>query len=663
MTRGLSMMLMVVLVAAGGGACSNLESLTPTPDNNWVGESSWSDERVLQWAPDGSRVWYSRGPGLYSVGVNDASMEVIVDPVVNRGDYDSFGGVVSAVGDSWYGSSLMLHFDVSPDGSRVAYSTCRYHKEPQDLRAGRANYCRAGYEIVTAKIDGTSARRLTKNDHFDNFPVWSPNGDRLAYISDNRPSGDDVGPHNPESWGVKGRLVIRNMATGQSRVVARSFGNRVAPHPPKWSPDGRRLAFVVYEDKAFSNTGRPGDEYMEGLIGRRRVVYTVRPDGSNLMRVADAFSEPSWSPDSQRLAFAVPAGERDLGAHLYTFAADGSDPALVTKITDQYSLWSNYPFWMGKVHWSPDGSRIMYTKPEAEEYEEDGCRVCVVTVHGGHVSNLEPFHTDSHFLHPIRLPELLAWSPNGSRIAVLPRGEDLLYTIDSGGNDARIIVPVGEAGRSQDEVVEACANGVVVPDPENNAGLVEDCRTLLRIRYVLGGDTLNYWNPYTPITGWGPRRGTFYQGTTTPMGSIELHLRPVRVAAVVIRGSVERGDDMHLFGNIPVELGDLANLERLDLSKNRLRGGIPAELGNLTQLKALNLSFNGLTGHIPPELGNLTNLESLDLSYTEIGGPIPTEMAGLVNLRDLRLLRTNLTCVPTGLPPIWVQSTGLPLCE
>ncbi|XP_016713199.1 receptor-like protein 9DC3 [Gossypium hirsutum] len=50
---------------------------------------------------------------------------------------------------------------------------------------------------------------------------------------------------------------------------------------------------------------------------------------------------------------------------------------------------------------------------------------------------------------------------------------------------------------------------------------------------------------------------------------------------------------------IPSSLGDLLELESLDLSSNKLQGRIPTELTNLGFLTVLNLSQNNLTGPIP----------------------------------------------------------------
>ena len=58
-------------------------------------------------------------------------------------------------------------------------------------------------------------------------------------------------------------------------------------------------------------------------------------------------------------------------------------------------------------------------------------------------------------------------------------------------------------------------------------------------------------------------------------------------------------------GEIPTELGSLANLQELYLRNNQLTGEIPTELGSLANLEWLVLYNNQLTGEIPKELGSL----------------------------------------------------------
>ncbi len=122
----------------------------------------------------------------------------------------------------------------------------------------------------------------------------------------------------------------------------------------------------------------------------------------------------------------------------------------------------------------------------------------------------------------------------------------------------------------------------------------------------------------------------------------------------------------NLTGEIPPELGNLANLERLFLSFNGLTGEIPSELGGLANLKWLNLSRNGLTGEIPSELGGLANLKVLNLGYNGLTGEIPSELGALANLGYLFLAYNGLTgVIPpelgglANLAELWLHSNGL----
>ena len=90
-----------------------------------------------------------------------------------------------------------------------------------------------------------------------------------------------------------------------------------------------------------------------------------------------------------------------------------------------------------------------------------------------------------------------------------------------------------------------------------------------------------------------------------------------RVSGIDLSGHWESGIGGYvragLSGPIPPQLGNLANLEVLNLSVNALAGPIPPQLGDLASLKYLRLVENRLKGPIPWELGNLANLEVLDL--------------------------------------------------
>ena len=76
-----------------------------------------------------------------------------------------------------------------------------------------------------------------------------------------------------------------------------------------------------------------------------------------------------------------------------------------------------------------------------------------------------------------------------------------------------------------------------------------------------------------------------------------------------------------LTGEIPAELGNLANLQLLYLHGNELNGPIPSWLVNLTELRELSLWSNQLTGTIPPEVAPAQDRAALVVLYTATGGP------------------------------------------
>ena len=183
-----------------------------------------------------------------------------------------------------------------------------------------------------------------------------------------------------------------------------------------------------------------------------------------------------------------------------------------------------------------------------------------------------------------------------------------------------------------------------MPGADSNPGLVADCEALLAARDTLAGSGGLNWSGSAAISSWD---------------GVALSGSPQRVAGLVL-------SDSRLTGTMPPELGNLNNLERLNLTRNQLTGPIPPELSLLTNLQELYLWENQLTGPVPASLGGLANLQRLHLYGNQLSGEIPAELGSLANLEELFLSGNQLTgCIPAGIAGAAnndLSHLGLPFC-
>lgn len=311
--------------------------------------------------------------------------------------------------------------DVSRAGSKVAYVSCEFLPGGWEFTYPTVSwdaFRSSDTEIVTIGFDGRSHNRLTDNDRNEYFPVWSPSGDRIAFIS--RPHTLGVLPG--EHW-----IAVVD-ASGASEVRIED----TLLYPPAWSPDGEDIAFLRGMRLGIPHGYERGNVEIDLLV--------AKSDGSEPPRsIADAsswvgrrvysieFGGPSWSPDGNWIAFGssfFPENEREMDVEIAVVSRDGS-----TKRT----IWSGQSdFPVTQVTWSPDGEEILFI----------ATGVYTVRTDGSGLRRIDPF-VDPNFIEPplftsdSPLVARAAWSPDSSQIALYD-GQDTVVTVNRDGAGARI---------------------------------------------------------------------------------------------------------------------------------------------------------------------------------------------------------------------------------
>ncbi len=248
----------------------------------------------------------------------------------------------------------------TPDGSALVYSM-----------QGSLWRQRLGAEV---------AEQLTDGPGYDYQPDVSRDGRWVAYASYRNDAVE---------------LGLLELGTGRSRVL---LANGAVNLEPRFSPDGRRMAFVstAYQGRWHIFTA----DFNDGEL--RNVTRLTEDVDSRLPRyyysVWDHYLSPTWSPDGRELILVSNAGRIwGTGGFWRMEARPGARPR---------PIWYEETTWKARPDWAPDGRRVVYASYLGRQWHQ----LWLMTAEGG-----DPFQlTYGEF--DATAPR---WSPDGRRIAFI----------------------------------------------------------------------------------------------------------------------------------------------------------------------------------------------------------------------------------------------------
>ena len=224
-----------------------------------------------------------------------------------------------------------------------------------------------GPHLIVVRPDGTGRRRLTTDFFGYRSPEISPDGRRIAFVTD-----FSIFAMNADAAGIGDEGFT---------FVFFSFGLGELPDAPAWSPDGSLIAFRFSVQRPLGLVSRifvvnadgsgglrqvsPDDpdpsqfSYNDDgptwspdgtrlIFTRNGVLHVINADGTGLAPLPneDGASLPDWSPNGARVAYANATGD------IVVRNADGSDPVQLTATGAQES----------SPRWAPDNARLVFCR-------------------------------------------------------------------------------------------------------------------------------------------------------------------------------------------------------------------------------------------------------------------------------------------------------------
>ena len=268
---------------------------------------------------------------------------------------------------------------ISPDGTQVVYRRNGFDIMKDNSRGN----------LWIVNIDGSSNRKLTSREVNESQARWSPNGDRIAFVSATNEGSE---------------LYMFWLKTGQ---IAKLTQLEKSPNNLTWSPDGTQLAFTMFIAKKPPVVVR----------------MPAKPKGAKWAKPARITDRLKHKADGR--------GYMEPGfTHIFTIPSEGGTPRKITS--------GNYNH-RGSLSFSPEGNYIYFSANRIKDWEYKFRNSEVYKVD----TNTKKITVLTSQNGPDYSPKV---SPNGKKIAFLGYKDKVqthqnteLRIMDSDGKNVKVI--------------------------------------------------------------------------------------------------------------------------------------------------------------------------------------------------------------------------------
>lgn len=344
-----------------------------------------------------------------------------------------------------YRMQLVSDPQISPDGRHIIFCVSRVDQKTEKRHSN----------LWLVATGGGPPRQFTYGDQRDWHPRWSPDGRRIAFISDR---GDEE----------SSQIYLIRFDGGESRPLTKMKGTFAEF---EWSPDGK-LLLCSFRKADADALERETDEQKKklGVVARHITRANYKLDGSGYLpkekwhiwtvdasrgkgtqlTEGEEYAElsPRWSPDGREIVFFSNRSERpDVDVHLvglYVISADGGEMREIpTPAGPKY-----------QASYSPDGKWIAFLCREGKGNAWKNINVWLVSADGSspavNLTGKYDIQVDSGTLTDAGDRSILApvWTTDGERLyfQVTRHGNVTLRSVTRDGEDLQTIIQDGVVG-------------------------------------------------------------------------------------------------------------------------------------------------------------------------------------------------------------------------